>query len=261
MIRPKQLTFSYQSQPVFDDLSFTLEDFTSLAILGLNGEGKTTLIKCLLGLKQAQKGTVLLREEDIFSMTPARRARCFSYVPQENDDSLSMSVSDFICMGQILSQSIFTGPKESERKQAEEILSSLSCKNLISKNMNELSSGQKRLVYLARAIYQNSEIMVMDEPVSSLDFIKQHEFLSFITDYVKKEQKRIIMSIHDPVLAHEYCDTFLFLKDHKLLTLLSKKEENFREEFLSAVTEIYDHKVMAGITGGKLELTYRNKQE
>ena len=69
MIRAKQLTFSYQRQPVFDDLSFTLEDFTSLAILGLNGEGKTTLIKCLLGLKQAQKGTVLLREEDIFSTT------------------------------------------------------------------------------------------------------------------------------------------------------------------------------------------------
>lgn len=257
MIEVRNLSFSYRNQSVFNNLSFQLNDFSMVALLGLNGEGKTTLIKLMLGLLKPDNGEIIIDGKDIHKLSENERSRLLSYVPQEMDSSLSMSVSDFICMGSMNRQNIFAGPKEKDRRHAAEILLNLSIDDLEHSEINRLSSGQRRMAYLARAIFQNSNIMMMDEPVNSLDYLKQHRFLSILKNYTANNDRKVIMSIHDPALAYQYADTFLFFRDHKLLTIISRKDSDFAESIRKNVSSLYDDKVNISLQNGQLLISVK----
>ncbi|MBQ9036294.1 MAG: ABC transporter ATP-binding protein [Erysipelotrichaceae bacterium] len=252
MIEVRNLSFSYKNQPVFNDLSFQLNDFSMAALLGLNGEGKTTLIKLMLGLLKPDNGEILINGKDIHKISENARSKLLSYVPQEMDSALSMTVSDFICMGAMNRQNIFSGPKEKDRRQAADILLNLDISDLEHSDINRLSSGQRRMAYLARTIFQNSDILIMDEPVNSLDYLKQHRFLSTLKNYIMNNDRKVIMSIHDPSLAYQYADTFLFFKDHGLSGILSRKDHDFEEAMCRNVSFIYDGKVDVSILNNQL---------
>ena len=187
MIEFKNVSFSYRQQKIFDDLCFSLDDFTSAALLGLNGEGKTTFLKLLLGLLKPEKGRILIDGIDINRLNEEKRSRIVSYVPQDIDDSLSMPVFDFVAMGRIARRDFFKGPDEKEEEAVRSLLKQLGFEDHMKKDISALSSGQRRLIYLARAIYQDAGILVMDEPVSSLDLLKQHDLLSFLQDHLLSE--------------------------------------------------------------------------
>ncbi len=256
MIQAEHLSFSYGDLTVLDDLSFCVDDFSTLALLGQNGEGKTTLLKLLLGLLKPQSGSIQIDGRDPSRLTERELSRFLSYVPQECDDSLNMSVSDFICMGRISEQGFLRGPKEHDRKEAASILKQLSLEQLSARSLKELSSGQRRLIYLIRAIYQKSSYILMDEPVNSLDLKRQHDFLYWLKDITKVKDRRIIMSIHDPALAYTYADAFLFMKSHQAVSVLSKKDPDFKKEFLRRVEELYEHSVKAEFYNEQLLLYY-----
>ena len=256
MIRIDDLSFAYHSSKVFDGLSFSLEDQPVTAILGLNGEGKTTFIKLLLGLLKPDKGSILIDGQNIDTLNDQERSRLLSYVPQENDDSIIMSVSDFICMGGINRQDPFKGPDENDRKKALDILKKLDALRLSDRRLETLSHGQRRLIYLARAIFQDSGIMVLDEPVSSLDLIRQHGFLSLLREYTQKENRRVVMSIHDPSLAFEYADAFVFFKNQSSYDLLYRNDPSLKERFSDDVSALYDSKIRCEYIGDHLYLKY-----
>ena len=256
MIDVKNIGFAYADVKIFNDLSFSLSDNSITAILGLNGEGKTTLIKLLLGLLKPEQGSIFVDDIDINKTDYLNRSKLLSYVPQDQEDSLELNVTDFICMGSINRQSIFSGPDADDRNKALGILKELNCEELIQRNMPTLSSGQRRLIYLARAIYQDSKIIIMDEPVNSLDYIKQHHFLSWLKDYSTKNNKQIVMSIHNPVLAYDYADSFLFFKEHKLYSLINKKDSDFYTELCKNIEVLYDNKVNIEIKDDHLYLNY-----
>ncbi|MBO4918941.1 MAG: ABC transporter ATP-binding protein [Erysipelotrichaceae bacterium] len=243
MIEVRNLSFAFPDNVVFDDLSFILNDCPVTAFLGLNGEGKTTLIRLLLGLLKPDKGNILIDKHDIGGLNEKERAKLLSYVPQENDDSLLMSVSDFICMGGINRQSLFTGPDENERRIAKDILKELDALALYDRKMETLSHGQRRLIYLARAIFQDSRIMVLDEPVSSLDLVRQHAFLKHLRDYTQKNGRRVLMSIHDPSLAYEYADAFVFFRNHGSYDVLYRNDPSFKEKFSNDISILYENRI------------------
>lgn len=261
MIRIDDLSFAYHNSKVFDGLSFSLDDRPVTALLGLNGEGKTTFIKLLLGLLKPDNGNILIDDRDIAALNDQERARLLSYVPQENDDSIIMSVSDFICMGGINRQDVFKGPDENDRKKAIDILHDLDALQLSDRRMETLSHGQRRLIYLARAIFQDSRIMVLDEPVSSLDLIRQHRFLSLLRDYTRKENRRVIMSIHDPSLAYEYADVFVFFKNLKSYDVLYKNGPSFKKRFSEDVSKLYENRISSEYIDDHLYLKYVSDEQ
>ncbi len=243
MIEFQNVSFSYRDQKIFEDLNFSLVDFTSTALLGLNGEGKTTMLKLLLGLLKPEKGKILIDGIDISTLSEEKRSRLLSYVPQQIEDPLNMSVLDFVCMGKISRRSFFKGPDESEKEEVRTLLKELQCGDLIARDLSALSFGQKRLIYLARAIYQDADVLVMDEPVSSLDFLKQHDLLSFLKDHLKRHNKKLIFSIHDPCLAYEYADSFLFFKEHRLFDAVSKKNKDHIDALRKDIASLYENRV------------------
>ncbi len=254
MIEIKDLSFSYHGKPLFQDLSLRLEDNPLTAVLGLNGEGKTTLLKMMLGLLKADKGNILIDGKEIQDMKEKERSRILSYVPQEMDDSLDMSASDFICMGAMNRQNILRGPDENDRNKADLILKDLGVLDLETRSLSAMSTGQKRMIYLARSIFQDSSYMIMDEPAASLDLLRQHRFLKLLKNYAVRENKQVIMSIHDPQLAYAYADVFLFFKDHKIIDLLSKEEEDFRERFQEDIRILYDNEVDVVYREGRVSI-------
>lgn len=259
MLEVKDLSFAYPDGPVFTDLSFVLQDFSIAALLGGNGAGKTTLLKLLLGLLKADQGQILLDGTDLGKLKEKERSFLLSYVPQEMDDSLTMDVLDFITLASYNRHDLFGGADEEDKKKAQTILLELQIPELSSKRMDALSSGQRRLIYLARAIFQDSALMCLDEPVSSLDLLRQHLFLQHLKDHVTKNNKQVIMSIHDPALAYAYADTFLFIKEHKLYDIVSLKEKDARERLQKDIAILYDNKVTASFRKGQLFLEYADK--
>jgi len=256
MIRIDDLSFAYHSNKVFDGLSFSLENRPVIALLGLNGEGKTTFIKLLLGLLKPDKGNILIDGQNINTLNDRERSKHLSYVPQENDDSVVMSVFDFICMGGINRQDPFRGPDENDRKKALDILKELDALRLSERRLETLSHGQRRLIYLARAIFQGSSIMVLDEPVSSLDLIRQHGFLSLLRGYTQRENRRVVMSIHDPSLAFEYADAFVFFKNQRSYDVLYRNDPSFKERFSDDVSALYESKIRCEYISDHLYLKY-----
>ena len=258
MIQFRNVSFSYRDHMVFEDLNFSLGDFKSTAILGLNGEGKTTFLKLLLSLLKPEKGKILVNDEDIQKLSDQKRAQLFSYVPQESDDSLNMSVIDFICMGKISQRSFFLGPDENEKQDALKLLKQLNCEALSQRDISALSFGQKRLIYLARAIYQDAKILVMDEPVASLDLLKQHDLLSYLKRHLEGNDKQLIFSIHDPCLAYAYADTFLFFKGHELFDIVKKTDPGHEEKLTRDIASLYENKVSVFLEYGKISLELLN---
>ncbi len=254
MIQFQHVTFSYPDQTVFEDLSFVLKDFSIAAVLGLNGEGKTTLIKLLLGLLRPDKGKILADGIDVRELDERKRSFLFSYVPQQTDDSLKMSVADFLCMARINQRPFFAGPRETDKKEALLLLKQMESEELFHKDLSSLSSGQRRLIYLARAIFQDSRILVMDEPVSSLDLLRQHDFLTFLSRQIQTEGRRLILSVHDPCLAYEYADSFLFFQDGTLRDIVKKEETGLLIEDIEA---LYQNKVKVFLREGKLYIDHK----
>ena len=256
MIKVDDLSFSYRNSAVFDGLSFTLEDHPVTALLGLNGEGKTTFIKLLLGLLKPDKGSILVDGCEIGSLSDRERSRLLSYVPQDNDGSVKMSVSDFICMGGIDRQDLFKGPDGNDRRIAEDILKDLDASGFSNKGLETLSHGQRRLVYLARAIFQDSAIMVLDEPVSSLDLTRQHGFLRLLRKHAQNNDKRVIMSMHDPSLAYEYADAFVFFKDGRCFDVLYKEDPSFRKRLSENISLLYENRIRTEYIDDRLFMKY-----
>lgn len=258
MIRIESLSFSYRDDAVFKDLSFATESDGITAILGLNGAGKTTFLKLLLGLLRPDKGSIFIGDNDIAGLSFSKRAALLSYVPQESDPSLHMNVIDFVCLGGIFRQDIFKGPSANDRERALAILDELDASSFAQKDISALSSGQRRLIYLARAIFQDSEVMVLDEPATSLDLLNQHRFLKQLRKIAYDTGKQIVMSIHDPCLAYGYADRFLIFKYQKLLCLIERNGEDFANRFISAIEKLYDDEVEAVLNDGQLQILYRS---
>ncbi len=208
------IEFSYNSKLILDGVNFKINKGDMLGVLGPNGAGKTTLLKCLNKNLEPKEGSVFLGDTEISNLTQKSIAEKIGYVPQENGDSFPCTVFDTVMMG----RRPHSGwrPSSHDKEIVSMVLDKIGLKKQATRDINELSGGQKQKVLVARALAQEPSILVFDEPTSSLDLKHQLEVL----DLIKKETKEdvsVIMAIHDINLASKYCNKFIFLKDGKIL--------------------------------------------
>ena len=130
-------------------------------------------------------------------------------------------------------------PRKSDYQKADEAMESLHIRHLSEAYFDEISGGERRLAYLARARVQEARWMVLDEPLANLDFGRQHRFLVRLNRYLRTEGTGAILSVHDPLLAYEYAEQILVLKEGKLAASLSKKDWDFEETYLSWLRQLY----------------------
>ena len=193
----QDLSIGYRNHLVGSDIALSLEAGEVLCLLGPNGAGKTTLFRTLLGLQRALGGSVLLDDRAIARMRPVEIARLMAYVPQAHATEFSYTVLDVVLMGRTARLGTFASPGAADETIARAKLGVLGIGELADHDYTRISGGQRQLTLIARALAQETPILVMDEPTASLDFGNQTLLLGRIRD-LALQGYGIVLSTHDP---------------------------------------------------------------
>ena len=193
----QNLTFAYGDFPVLKNVAFEVETNTVNVILGLNGSGKTTLIKLITGVLSAPKGTIFIDNQDATLLSPAELSKRISYVPQIISDDHDFFVRDYLTFGRMNKIKFYAAPKEEDYQKAITVAKELQIEHLLDRKMNELSGGQRQLVVIARAVVQDADVILMDEPTSSIDYQYIDRFVRYL-NVLKNRGKTVIFSCHNP---------------------------------------------------------------
>lgn len=183
---------------VGSDINLTMPPGRTVCLLGPNGCGKTTLIRTLLGLIRPLSGEVRLDNASISAMTRRDIARRIAYVPQSHTPPFAFSVTDIVMMGRSAHLARFAQPASTDYRASDRALSEVGIRSLAQTSYADLSGGQRQLVLIARALAQESNIIIMDEPAASLDFGNQGRLLSHIARLTKQSGRSVVMSTHNP---------------------------------------------------------------
>ena len=211
MLNVENLSFHYRNGPeILRQVSFSLEDGQFLAILGNNGAGKSTMLKCFNQILRVEGGHVWMDGEDLLTMTHREVAQRVAFVSQ-NIPSTQMTVHDVVMLGR--RPYMRWGFTEEDHRIVHEAMDRLHLSDMRGRFLNELSGGERQKVMLARALAQQPKVLLLDEPTSSLDIQNQYQVLDNVRDICRTSTITAVMVIHDLNLALRFCDRFLLLKD------------------------------------------------
>jgi iron complex transport system ATP-binding protein len=209
----ENISAGYDKVPVLKDVSLQVEQGNVCALMGRNGSGKTTLLRCINAILKPTRGRVVAAGRPIASLSRIEIARMISLVPQGLQTAFSFSCLEMILMGSVARINAWSAPGKREIQKAFEILDEVGIRALADRSFNHLSGGERQLVMLARALFQDAPIMLLDEPNSHLDFSNQHRMMGLMRDMVKKRGVTALISLHDPNLTLHYCDQVAMLKE------------------------------------------------
>jgi iron complex transport system ATP-binding protein len=207
------IKFAYRNKQVLDGVSFTVDADDVVSILGPNGVGKTTLIKCIGNVLTPNAGSVFIEGSDLHKMSKKDIAKNIGYVSQKSETSKT-TVFDSILLGRI--PHFEWDITEKDMRLAGRVLHLLGLDDLALKYVDEISGGEYQLVQIARVVVQQPKVILLDEPTSSLDLSNQHRIMHLIRNIVKKNHMAAIMIIHDLNLAIRHSDKFVLMKDGKV---------------------------------------------
>lgn len=212
MITVKNLSFSYNSEPVLNDLNFEAREGEVIFILGPNGSGKTTLLKCIAGILKP-RGAILVENQSLNDLSKRELAKKLAYVPQRGDTGF-LTVFDVILLGR--KPYMGFGPTNEDYRIVKDVMSLLNLEKLAFRRLNELSGGELQKVMIARALAQRPRILLLDEPTNNLDVKNQIEIMRLIRKIAKESNISVISTMHDLNLASLYADRILMIKNGKI---------------------------------------------
>jgi len=237
------VSFSYNGLPVLRDVSFELLPGQTLGLLGVNGAGKTTLLKCLNRILKPRRGVVMLAGQDLSRLSGDHVARLVGYVPQRHHPA-GLSVFDAVLLGR--RPHIKWQATRRDLAVVEEVIRALRLEDLALRPVENLSGGEVQKVVIARALAQEPEVLLLDEPTSSLDLRNQLEVMELITGAVRERNLAAVVSIHDVNLAFRHLESLLLLKDGRI-HFLARAEEITPE----MIRQVYGVEVALGRLAGR----------
>lgn len=214
MLNVEHLTVhNEQGKKLLDDVNFTLAKGEVVAILGPNGAGKTTLLRCLFGANKNYSGKVEINENDISKLSDKQRALQIGAVSQEMPADFQLSVRTIIETGRTPHRSMFAYRDKRGQAVIDNAVSQLQLEPYLDRDIKNLSGGEKKRVMICRALVQEPQLLVLDEPCNHLDIQHQLELMQ----QLKQLSLSCLISLHDFPLAARYCDRVIVLKDGRLV--------------------------------------------
>ena len=217
MLSAQQVYFSYGANPVLKGVSLTLEQGEFVCILGANGCGKTTLLRTLLAFLKPQRGQVTLDGRDVQTMDARALARQMAYFPQSHTPPFPFTVEDVVLMGRTPHLSRGCRPTPRDRAVAQAAMERLGVDRYARKSYTALSGGQRQMVIIARALAQQPDLLIMDEPTASLDFGNQYLVLAQMRR-LAREGMGVLMVTHNPEHALYCADRIVAMDDGQVLS-------------------------------------------
>ena len=245
-IEVDQIGFSYNGKPILQQIAFGLEPGTFCCILGVNGAGKSTLLKCLNRILSQQSGTVLLDERSIQELRRNEIAKLVGYVPQRNPE-VRLTVFEAVLLGR--KPHIQFSVHAEDHRIVERVIEQTGLQEMALRPVSELSGGEAQKVVIARALAQEPQLLLLDEPTSNLDLRNQLDVLQLVRNIVDSRGLSAIVAIHDLNLALRCADRLIFLKDHRVFSIVGKDEidEGILEAVYGvrvAIREVAGHRVV-----------------
>lgn len=211
------LTISIQDKLILDKLNITFKSGKKTAIIGPNGCGKSTLLKAISGLNRNFQGKILLDKEDIVKLSRKKLAKKLAILPQGATTPADLTVKELVSYGRFPYRSMF---KSVNNKQEQAIIDEAMKKthiiNLGHRLVSTLSGGERQRAWIAMALAQQPQILLLDEPTTYLDIAHQLEVMQIVEELNNCEQMTVIMVLHDINHARMYADDIVILKDRQL---------------------------------------------
>lgn len=210
-ILAENLTIGYSSKVVSEDINFRLSSGDLCAIVGVNGVGKSTLLRTLGGLQPKLSGSIQINDSSLESYASSTLAKELSVVLTEQPASKNLTVQELIALGRQPYTNWIGTLGQEDKKQVQESLTSFLLEDLRHSKCHELSDGQLQRVLIARAMAQDTPLIFLDEPTTHLDLYHKVQILKLLQELTHSKQKTIIFTTHEIDLAIQLCDKILIL--------------------------------------------------
>lgn len=236
MLSIKQLSFAYDKKNVLEEISFVIDSGDFCAIIGPNGSGKSTLLKAIAGILPTKvAGSVYLQDTAIEKFSARELAKIVSYVPQKQDVVFDFSVFDTILMGRNPYQNRWKGGNAQDREIVMDVMSKTHLTNLKDRMLGQLSGGEMQRVMIARAMAQQTPLMLLDEPLSNLDIAHKYEVMDILQHLNRQSHTTILIILHDFSFVKQYTSKSILIQNGKLQMFSSTDEvltsNNIRSAF------------------------------
>lgn len=232
----KDLRAGYDGSDVLQGISFDLHGGEVLGVIGPNGCGKSTLLRALTGLLPLRSGRVKLGERDLDSIGPRERARICAVQPQAEVPAFDIDVRRFVLLGRHARRPLLGLAGPEDNKAVDEALASADLAQLAEMSVRRLSAGGWQRAVLARALAQETPLLMLDEPVAHLDPGHRHQVHVLLRELARNRGKAILCVSHDLNLAAEFSDRLMVMR-HGSIRALGKADEVLRDETLQEVFE------------------------
>jgi iron complex transport system ATP-binding protein len=237
----ENVRFRYRAFPVLNGIELKINEHEIVSILGPNGVGKTTLLKCINTILKPYMGSVFIQEENVMELSKIKIAQKVGYVAQKNEASRT-TVFDAVMLGRY--PYIKWDITDQDLRIVNSIIHTLHLDDLALRFIDELSGGELQKVCTARALVQEPDILLLDEPTSNLDLKNQIEILELVDKVVAEHNVAAIMTMHDVNMALRYSDKLVLMKDGKVFSYCKKNDitANMIEQIygVAVVIEHYD---------------------
>ncbi len=242
LLEVKEAGFGYGRHNVLENINFQMEAGEVICLIGPNGSGKTTLLDCIMGIFPLKKGEILLQGKNINYLKAREIARTIAYVPQIHKKTFPYTVEEIVLMGRASHIGMFGSPGREDVSTSHEAIETVGIKHLMHRPYTELSGGEGQLVMIARALAQQSKIMIMDEPTTYLDFQNSLTVLEVTRQLAKKKNLSIILATH--YLNHAFyfenngLTTFTAMLNEKKFAIYGRPGEVLTKENISKIFKI-----------------------
>lgn len=243
MLKTRELHYAVREHEILRGVDFTLAEGEFVGIIGPNGSGKSTFLKNVYKVLRPQKGEIALMGENLLAMSNREMAQRMAVVVQERESSFDFTVEEVVMMGRQARKHLLERDDDEDRALVERILRQTQLIGLRDRGFSSLSGGEKQRVLIARALAQQTALLVLDEPTNHLDIKYQLQLM----ETVKQLGCTVVAAIHDLNLAAMYCDRLYALKDGRVVGV-GTPEELLTASFLREIYEV-DAEVSVGSDG------------
>ena len=242
LLKVEGLGFSWGDNLVIDSVDFIVKKNELVSVLGKNGAGKSTLLKCLNKILSPNRGKITIHGEDISELGILTTSKKMSYVPQSITSNFSMDVFDVILLGRRPYINWAVG--ERDRDLVSKTIDKMGLSNFAFRRFDRLSGGEKQRVVIAKAVAQDPDLFLFDEPTSDLDLKNQIEVMKELKKIVSEDNgKAAIIAIHDINIASRFSDRIMLLHEGKIISN-GKPSDVLTPENIELVFEVTSRQVM-----------------
>jgi iron complex transport system ATP-binding protein len=213
ILRAQNLSLGYPHKKVIEGFNASVEKGRLIGLVGPNGSGKTTLLRAFSGLIQPITGQVYLEERSLHTIPARQRAQAIGWVPQREGGAWPLSVREVVALGRAPHRGWLLPMTAGDQVVIDAALGFTDLMDLQERRMDELSGGEFQRMLIARALAQEPQVLLLDEPTANLDIHYQIQVMDLVRQLVSREGMTALMAVHDLNLAARYCDELILLKD------------------------------------------------